>query len=176
MQLDKQFGLEDPTSEHIMRHGGQVNWINVEKAVEHVAYVMAYNHYKPAAIVGIARGGLVPAVMLSHRLDIPYVEAGIDLQLRDGSKTATNHKRQDQWDSQQVLFIDDLWDTGKTMEFVGEAYPKALRATLFYKGREPRNIPPINFPGFWIPQELWLSFPWEISLKDQSRERAAFRV
>lgn len=47
------------------------NWQNVENAVRDIAMSMYKDNWRPDYIVGITRGGLVPAVMLSQMTDIP---------------------------------------------------------------------------------------------------------
>ena len=46
--------------------------------------IRAMNHdgFRPDYIVGLTRGGLVPAVMLSHYLNVPMHSLGVSL--RDG--------------------------------------------------------------------------------------------
>lgn len=154
-----------------------LRWEDIEQAVRYLVHVMGYNFYKPELIIGISRGGLIPAVMLSHKLNVPVVEAA-RIQLRDEDpESNANHYRTNTWNlagdhfnRQQVLVVDDLWDSGATMKVVGKMWPEALRATLFYKskqkkGKEPNThyttLPPINFPGLWLPDDKWAVFPWE---------------
>ena len=46
-------------------------WRNVEKGIQNIAMQMYENEWRPDYIIGITRGGLVPAVMLSHMTNIP---------------------------------------------------------------------------------------------------------
>jgi len=43
------------------------------------------DNFKPDYVVGISRGGLIPAVMISHYLDIPMHT--LEVSLRDGGQT-----------------------------------------------------------------------------------------
>ena len=47
------------------------NWDKVNRAVQDIAMGMYKDNWRPDYIVGVTRGGLVPAVMLSHMTDIP---------------------------------------------------------------------------------------------------------
>ena len=42
-----------------------------ESLVSKIAREIAIGDWKPDYIVGLTRGGLIPAVMLSHYLDVP---------------------------------------------------------------------------------------------------------
>lgn len=153
---------------------GNLIWADIEGACRFLAYSMGYNRYKPEIIVGITRGGIIPAVILSHLIGVPRVET-LPLQLRDGNQerelygSHTWHTRSDFFNRQEVLFVDDLWDSGKTMRTIGEYWPNALRATMYHKSEASARgeglPPPINFPGLWIPHDKWVVFPWEQKTK-----------
>ncbi len=79
------------------------------------------------AVVGITRGGLVPAMIVSRELDIRVVDTI--------SVKSYNHQDQVQpkvtkapqtdlmGDGTGILVVDDLVDTGKTLELVRALYP-----------------------------------------------------
>jgi hypoxanthine phosphoribosyltransferase len=54
--------------------------------------IRAMNHdgFRPDYIVGLTRGGLVPAVMLSHYLDVPMHSLGVSLRDGDGTGPESN--------------------------------------------------------------------------------------
>lgn len=140
-----------------------LSWRDIETAVEYAMHVMAYNHFKPTRIIGIARGGMIPAVMIAHRFGISNVDS-LGLQLRDGRLSGlppTTVTAMSSWTAEGCLFVDDLWDSGATMKKIRKWFPESLTCTLYYKAAAERNKPPINFPGQWMPEEPWLVFPWE---------------
>ena len=47
------------------------DWAKVNSAVQDIAMDMYKDNWRPDYIIGITRGGLVPAVLLSHMTDIP---------------------------------------------------------------------------------------------------------
>lgn len=90
--------------------------------------------WKVDSVWGIPRGGLVPAVYLSHRLCVP-----LDAHLV----------------SDRCLLVDDIADSGKTLEEVCAHYYKT--ATIFW------HKDSIFTPDFWVYEKLedWVVFPWE---------------
>lgn len=44
-------------------------WMEIEERVKHISKQILERGFKPDCIVGIARGGLVPAVMLAYKLE-----------------------------------------------------------------------------------------------------------
>ena len=59
-----------------------VTWQNVQGAVIDLARQLQKDNWRPDYIVGITRGGAIPAVMLSQYLGIPM--RPLQVSLRDG--------------------------------------------------------------------------------------------
>jgi hypoxanthine phosphoribosyltransferase len=95
-------------------------------------------------IYGIPRGGLIPATILSHILEVPVVDW---TQL--GSKTIS-----------EVLVVDDIVDSGGTIKKF-EMYDTA---TIFYKDKVSDFVP--TFFAHYAEEEDWIVFPWECSTND----------
>lgn len=125
-----------------------VTWGQVEEFVEFVAtYIETYDK-KISGVYGIPRGGLVFAVMLSHRLHIPMLASA----------------------TSDCLIVDDICDSGESLvHFVKNTSnpnePKPLIATMFYK----ENRLGIK-PGLYsfMKTDQWIVFPFEY---DEERER-----
>ena len=86
------------------------------------------------SVTGIKRGGLIPAVMVSHRLNIPYVESI----------------------NANTLVIDDICDTGETLKALVQGVPTAV---LHYKPHTSVFTPTI-FAQVHEGDE-WIIYPWE---------------
>ena len=56
-------------------------WQDVDKAIQTIAMDMYKDTWRPDYIVGITRGGLVPAVMLSHMTGLPMHTLCVQLAL-----------------------------------------------------------------------------------------------
>ena len=85
------------------------------------------------AIYGVPRGGLVPAVYLSHRLGIPLV--------------SSPHRLGD------TLVVDDILDTGSTYRRLSDT--AAYYAVLLAREALPKVIYGRMYDGPWV------EFPWE---------------
>jgi xanthine phosphoribosyltransferase len=65
-------------------------------------------------------------------------------------------------DGHGVIIIDDLVDSGKTLEAVKKLYPKAHYATVYAKaiGR-----PLVDTYITEVSQDTWIFFPWDMALQ-----------
>ena len=91
---------------------------------------MALENYYPKIVVGIKRGGLVPAVALSHKLRVPCEV--LDWQTRDGFDQIVSDKIRELYEkhTSNILVVDDIVDSGKTLKEVQKQLPKAKFAAL----------------------------------------------
>ena len=144
----------------------QITWHSVRQAVGHIANRLAAHNYKPQRILAVARGGMIPAVMLSHILDVREV-GSVQVEAYDGrikgaaTKVITGFGQVEHYNKPDTLIVDDLWDTGETHEHLRRLFHQATFATLFYKDRGDESHRIVSFPGLAVPRDEWLQFPWE---------------
>lgn len=89
-------------------------------------------------IHGVPRGGLILAVALSHRLSKPLATA---FTLATGKHT---------------LLVDDISDSGKTLEVVGE-YAACTAVIHLVEGTT--FVPSVY--ALKKPKDKWVVYPWE---------------
>lgn len=142
---------------------------------------MIQDNWKPDYIVGINRGGLIPALMLSHYLRIPMET--LKVSLRDYGSTESNCWMAEDaigWQMDKpknILIVDDINDTGATINWIKKDWEASVRmhnddwekvwnystrfAVLVDNDASPIEV---NYVGESInkaedPQ--WCIFPWE---------------
>jgi hypoxanthine phosphoribosyltransferase len=110
------------------------SWEEIDECMEMLSLDIMKSGVNFNKIYGIQRGGLIPAVMLSHILNTPISDI-ID---------------------SYTLVVDDICDTGETLKFYSEQ--KCPTATIHYK----RSA--IIEPTFWreiAEEDIWYCYPWE---------------
>jgi hypoxanthine phosphoribosyltransferase/molybdopterin converting factor small subunit len=150
-------------------HGGielqYVTWDEVDKYSQLVASKIMKDGYKPDVIIGIMRGGIVPARIIADFLgvrDLGIIE--VMFYQRPGE---TRHKpviRQPltlDISEKNVLIVDDVSDTGKSLQVALSAInlygPDQIKtATLFIK---PWSTFIPDYYG--ASSTKWIVFPWE---------------
>ena len=119
------------------------------------------------AVVAITRGGMAPAMIVSRELDIRVVDTiSVKSYDRQTQAEATVIKSPQDVimgaDGEGVLIVDDLVDTGKTLELVRKLYPKAHFATVYAK---PKGKPMVETFITEVSQDTWIFFPWDMALQ-----------
>ncbi|MDF1619368.1 xanthine phosphoribosyltransferase [Pseudothioclava nitratireducens] len=118
------------------------------------------------AVVGITRGGLVPAMIVSRELDIRVVDTisvkSYSHQDQREAKVTKFPQAELMGDGEGILIVDDLVDTGKTLELVRQMYPKAHFATVYAK---PKGNPLVDTYITEVSQDTWIFFPWDMALQ-----------
>jgi xanthine phosphoribosyltransferase len=118
------------------------------------------------AIVAITRGGLVPAAIVARELNIRVIDticvksyahqAQAEAQVLKAPSGALVG------DGEGVLIIDDLVDTGRTLEVVRAQYPRAHLATVYAK---PKGRPLVDTFITEVSQDTWIYFPWDMAMQ-----------
>ncbi len=118
------------------------------------------------AVVGITRGGLVPAMIVARELDIRVVDTisvkSYNHQERAEAKVIKAPQADIMGDGTGILIVDDLVDTGKTLELVRALYPRAHFATVYAK---PQGRPMVETFITEVSQDTWIFFPWDMALQ-----------
>ena len=108
-----------------------VYWDDINILVDELCSTITSSGVQIKSITGIERGGLIPAVMISHKLNIPYV-------------TKIN---------KDTLVVDDICDSGETLKNIVAGYT----ATLHHK--KTASFTP-DFYSKEVGEE-WIVYPWE---------------
>ncbi|MGH1330592.1 MAG: xanthine phosphoribosyltransferase [Paracoccaceae bacterium] len=118
------------------------------------------------AVVAITRGGMAPAMIVARELDIRTVDT-ISVKSYDHQEQASASvlKAPDatmMGDGTGILVVDDLVDTGKTLELVRALYPNAHFATVYAK---PKGNAQVDTFITEVSQDTWIFFPWDMALQ-----------
>jgi uncharacterized protein len=160
------------------------SWQQVEGAVLELARQINVAGWRPDYIVGLTRGGLVPATMLSHYFGVPM--HALSVSLRDNNATSESNL----WmaedalvplsgtgHAKEILIVDDINDTGATLNWIKQdwqagCYPDAPEwdlvwnvnvrfATLTNNLASPVEIDYTVWEVNKAEEDCWLVYPWE---------------
>ncbi len=118
------------------------------------------------AIVAITRGGMAPAMIIARELDVRKVDTvsvkSYDHQSQSEAVMLKAPDAELMGDGTGILVIDDLVDSGKTLELVRAHYPNAHFATVYAK---PKGEPMVDTFITGVSQDTWIFFPWDMALQ-----------
>ncbi|SMX31508.1 xanthine phosphoribosyltransferase [Octadecabacter ascidiaceicola] len=123
------------------------------------------------AVVAITRGGMAPAMIIARELDVRTVDTISVVSYHSGGGKADQRREakvlkapdpEIMGDGTGILIIDDLVDSGKTLELVRELYPNAHFATVYAK---PEGEPQVDTFITGVSQDTWIFFPWDMALQ-----------
>ncbi len=118
------------------------------------------------AVVAITRGGMAPAMIVARELDIRTVDTisvkSYDHQTRSEAHVLKAPDAKMMGDGTGILVVDDLVDSGRTLELVRALYPKAHFATVYAK---PMGREQVDTFITEVSQDTWIFFPWDMAMQ-----------
>jgi hypoxanthine phosphoribosyltransferase len=136
--------------------------------VQAVATALVEAGWRPDHIVGIGRGGLVPAVYLSHRTGIPVLSIDYSSGVPSFSEELIEKLAASTRAGRSILLMDDINDSGRTIEAFrqsllahGAVAEKVRLAVLIDNVRSEAKV---DFKSRSIDRSTdkrWFVFPWE---------------
>ena len=98
-------------------------------------------------VVGVPRGGLILAVMMSHRLGIKHITIDHLEKLEEFNLNI---------DNKSILIVDDISDSGQTLKH----YKKQGYTTATIDVRNTTITKPDYYCN-WLDTPDWIVYPWE---------------
>jgi len=118
-----------------------------------LANLIPKNKYQ--GIIGLPRGGCIPAIYISHFCDLAYFE------FSDLPYCCDNFSN--------ILIIDDLADSGRTLKNLNQEEPESKfdTAVIYYK---PRSVVVPTYFVEKVENSDWIVFPFEKADEEPNRE------
>ena len=158
-------------------------WQDVEHHTQEILRQIHADAWRPDYVVGLTRGGLVPANLISQYLGCRMET--LKVSLRDDTECESNlwmaedafgHEMEQ---PKNILIVDDINDTGATLNYIREdwasgCFPDNLRWTevwgqnvrvaVLVDNESSKNEIPVSYSAVDLnkaEQDCWIVFPWE---------------
>ena len=142
-----------------------VSWNDVDNMVDDLVNQMFADNWKPDYIVGITRGGLTPAIMMSHKTGIKMYT--LDVRLRDGGTDSNLESNlwmaEDARLGKKILIVDDINDTGETIGWIKDDWQSDnMKFAMLIENEASKvssdyNCKTVNK----FEKDVWIVYPWE---------------
>lgn len=133
----------------------RISWNELEKIV---GELVSKINLKPDIIIGVVRGGIVPARLLSNALNVKKMYC-INVE-KVGEDRKVRTEILDDIDNKNVLLVEDMLETGRSLIVAKEYLEKkgALVKTACFFIQSKSEIK----PDYYLKRtDSEVSFPWE---------------
>lgn len=143
------------------------SWYDLDYDIHHIYFELQCDEWLPDYVVGVKRGGLIPAIKLSHLFNRPLIM--MSCQLRDSTDNEVRLYEVEQIPSdKKILIVDDICDSGITLSKIikkfdinGFSTANIKTCSLIFNTDQKFLV---NYYGRTINRSTfnkWIAFPWE---------------
>ena len=142
-------------------------WDNFDHDVLYIIRQLHVDKWMPDYVVGVKRGGLIPAVKISHILNKPLIM--MSCQLRDSNDNEVRlYEVEELPKDRNILIVDDMCDSGGTLskiivEFIAKGFDVNHIKTCSLIFNKSQSFM-IDYRARIIDRDIedgWIIFPWE---------------
>ena len=165
-------------------------WSDVEHHTHEILRQIQTDAWRPDYVVGLTRGGLVPANLISQYLGCRMET--LKVSLRDGSQQETNcwmaedafgYGGDDGYPAdslkKNILIVDDINDSGATLNWIREDWMSScfstspvwdhiwghnVRVAVLVDNESSKSEIPVSYSAVDLnkaEEDCWIVFPWE---------------
>ena len=154
-------------------------WQDVENQTQEILRQLQHDAWQPDYVVGLTRGGLVPANLISQYLAVPMECLKVSLR-DDASQPESNlWMAEDAYEGKKILIVDDINDSGATLNWIKQdwqsgCFPKDkrwkeiwgnnVRVAVLVDNESSTSKLNINYNAIDLnkaEEDSWIVFPWE---------------
>jgi xanthine phosphoribosyltransferase len=162
-----------------------LTWQDVEGYCQEILRQLQQDVWLPDYVVGLTRGGLVPANLISQYLNIPMETLKVSLRDDNSQPESNLWMAEDAFGDNEnggkkILIVDDINDTGATLNYIkqdwqssclsnderwlNDIWGKNVRVAVLYDNESSQSELDIAYSSVTInkaEEDQWIVFPWE---------------
>jgi uncharacterized protein len=155
------------------------SWQDVEHQVQDILRQITNSNWRPDYVVGLTRGGLVPANLISQYLAVPM--ECLKVSLRDNASQSESNlwMAEDAYHEKKILIVDDINDSGATLNWIKQdwqsgCFPKDkqwkkvwgnnVRVATLVDNESSASKLNVSYSAVDLnkaEEDSWIVFPWE---------------
>jgi hypoxanthine phosphoribosyltransferase len=154
-------------------------WQDVERQTQEILRQLQRDAWRPDYVIGLTRGGLVPANLISQYLEVPM--ECLKVSLRDNSSEPEHNlwMAQDAYEGKRILIVDDINDSGATLNWIKsdweDFHPSkkgpwagiwndTVRIATLVDNESSTSELNVSYSAVDLnkaEEDVWIVFPWE---------------
>lgn len=156
-----------------------VSWQDVEHQTQEILRQLQQDNWQPNYVVGLTRGGLIPANLISQYLEVPMETLKVSLRDDNSLPESNLWMAEDAYESKKILIVDDINDTGATLNYIKKDWQSSclpnsdhwnniwsnnVRVAVLYDNESSKSELSIDYSAVTInkaEENCWVVFPWE---------------
>ena len=154
-------------------------WQDVENQTQEILRQLQRDAWMPDYVVGLTRGGLVPANLISQYLQIPMECLKVSLRDDNVQPESNLWMSEDAYEGKKILIVDDINDSGATLNWIKEDWqdgclPEAdrwfkvwggnVRVDTLVDNEASASELNVSYTAVGLnkaEEDVWIVFPWE---------------
>ena len=154
-------------------------WLDIERQTQEILRQLQRDAWMPDYVVGITRGGLVPANLISQYLEVPMECLKVSLRDDNSQPESNLWMSEDAFEQKRILIVDDINDSGATLNWIREDWqssnlpdnPKwqeiwrdTVRVATLVDNESSASELTVSYSAVGLnkaEEDVWIVFPWE---------------
>lgn len=155
------------------------SWQNVESQTQDILRQINLDSWRPDYVVGLTRGGLVPANLISQYLEVPMECLKVSLRDDNAQPESNLWMAEDAYEGKKILIVDDINDSGATLNWIKtdwesfhpskrepweSIWSNNVRVAVLVDNEASKSELNVEYSAVGLnkaEEDSWIVFPWE---------------
>jgi uncharacterized protein len=154
-------------------------WQDVQRQTQEILRQLQHNAWRPDYVVGLTRGGLVPANLISQYLEVRMETLKVSLRDDTSGPESNLWMSEDAFEGKNILIVDDINDSGATLNYIKQDWQSScfpnderwdqvwgnnVRVAVLVDNEASKSKLNVSYSAVDLnkaEEDSWIVFPWE---------------